>query len=42
VKILYQGQEVQKGAPKDQKPPQTPDQNPEQKKPDAPPQNPQK
>jgi hypothetical protein len=46
VKILYQGQEVQKGAPKPgdnpQQQPQTPDQNPEQKKPDAPPPNPQK
>ena len=41
VKILYQGQEVPKAAPKDQKPPQGPDQNPEQKKPDAPPPNPQ-
>ena len=37
VKILYQGQEVQKAEPKDQKPPQTPDQNPDPKKPDAPP-----
>jgi hypothetical protein len=41
VKILYQGQEVPKGAPQDQKPGQTPDQNPDQKKPDAPPPNPQ-
>jgi hypothetical protein len=41
VKILYQGQEVQKADPKDQKPGQAPDQNPDQKKPDAPP-NPQK
>ena len=40
VKILYQGQEVQKAEPKDQKPPQAPDQNPDQKKPDAAP-NPQ-
>jgi hypothetical protein len=40
VKILYQGQEVQKADPKDQKPPQAPDQNPDQKKPDAAP-NPQ-
>ena len=32
VKILYQGQEVQKADPKDQK---TPEQNPEQKKPEA-------
>jgi hypothetical protein len=38
VKILYQGQEVQKADPKDQK---SPDQNPDQKKPDAAP-NPQK
>jgi hypothetical protein len=37
VKILYQGQEVQKADPKDQKPAQAPEQNPEQKKPDAPP-----
>jgi hypothetical protein len=41
VKILYQGQEVQKGAPKPeetpQQPPPAPDQNPGQKKPDAPP-----
>ncbi|MGA6951711.1 MAG: hypothetical protein WBY96_11990 [Candidatus Sulfotelmatobacter sp.] len=41
VKILYQGQEVPKAAPPDQKPPQGPDQNPEQKKPDAPPPSPQ-
>jgi len=41
VKILYQGQEVQKADPKDQK---APEQNPEQKKPDAAPnpQSPQK
>src|SRR5271155_4090255 len=37
VKILYQGQEVQKSDPKDQKTPQAPDQNPDQKKPDTPP-----
>ncbi|MGA2376178.1 MAG: hypothetical protein ABSF72_11705 [Candidatus Sulfotelmatobacter sp.] len=37
VKILYQGQEVPKGTPQDQKAPQTPDQNPDQKKPDSPP-----
>jgi len=42
VKILYQGQEVQKAEPKDQKPPQAPDQNPDQKKPDTPPSSPQK
>ncbi|MFZ0541277.1 MAG: hypothetical protein WBQ87_17920 [Candidatus Sulfotelmatobacter sp.] len=41
VKILYQGQEVPKAAPPDQKPPQGPDQTPDQKKPDAPPPNPQ-
>lgn len=41
VKILYQGQEVPKAAPPDQKQPQGPDQNPEQKKPDAPPPSPQ-
>ena len=41
VKILYQGQEVPKAAPPDQKPPQGPDQNPDQKKPDAPPPSPQ-
>jgi len=35
VKILYQGQEVPKAEPKDQKPPQTPEQNPDPKKPDA-------
>jgi hypothetical protein len=35
VKILYQGQEVQKADPKDQKAPAAPEQNPEQKKPDA-------
>jgi hypothetical protein len=34
VKILYQGQEIPKADPKDQKPA---DQNPDQKKPDAPP-----
>jgi hypothetical protein len=37
VKILYQGQEVQKSDQKDQKTPQAPDQNPDQKKPDTPP-----
>src|SRR5271163_703851 len=46
VKILYQGQEVQKGAPKPgenpQQQPPPPDQNPDQKKPDAAPQSPQK
>jgi hypothetical protein len=38
VKILYEGKEVQKADPKDQKPPQDPNQSPEQKKPDTPPQ----
>jgi hypothetical protein len=42
VKILYQGQEVQKSDQKDQKTPQAPDQNPDQKKPDTPPNPPQK
>jgi hypothetical protein len=45
VKILYQGQEVQKAAPKPgetpQQPPPAPDQTPDQKKPDAAPPNPQ-
>jgi hypothetical protein len=36
VKILYQGKEVEKADPKDQKAQPAPDQNPEQKKPDAP------
>jgi hypothetical protein len=43
VKILYEGKEVEKAEPKDQKSAPTPDQNPDQKKPDAtPPQPPQK
>jgi hypothetical protein len=40
VKILYQGQEIQKGDQKDQKSPPDQNQAPDQKKPDAP--NPQK
>jgi hypothetical protein len=43
VKILYQGQEVQKGEPKDQKPVPAPDDKPDQKPDAAPnPQPPQK